>query len=95
MNDQGEPPPAPPSSDDGREVWCRLETAGPLSTVRRVSVMQANGEILGSWPPDRFEAGLVDQMRSGHIRAFLTSEGGAGRVSFRDPAGREVFSARI
>jgi len=79
----------------GQDLWCRLETAG--DRVLRVLVMHPNGEILASWPPERFEATLLGRMRAGRIRAQLASGDSEGfRVlSLRDDSGEIVHSETI
>lgn len=71
-------------------LWCRLEMEG--SRVRRVNVMHPNGEILASWPPERFEPELLRRMRTGEIRATLEANEGQETLALRDGSGRIVFS---
>jgi len=80
-------------SDDSGPLWCRLETDG--STIRRVNVMHASGEILLSWPPDRFDPGVLSRMRAGQVRAAFV-EGSAGRsIELLDRTGTVVHSERV
>jgi hypothetical protein len=73
-----------------RSLWCRLEMEG--SRVRRVNVMHPNGEILASWPPERFEPDLLRRMRTGEIRATFEAGEGQEFVALRDGSGQIVFS---
>ena len=44
------------------DLWCRVEEEA--GRVRRVNVMHPNGEILFSFPPEKFEPELVGRMRT-------------------------------
>lgn len=65
--------------------------------VNRVDVMHPNGEILFSYPPERFEVALLRRMQAGQIRARLSEEAPeAGAVlSLVDDAGNVVFSESV
>lgn len=80
-------PPDPP-------FWCRLEVEG--ERIRRVNVMHASGEILASWPPEIFDAGLLARMRAGEIRAAVLDDPDGGKaIALRDGAGHLVFSESL
>ncbi len=82
-------------NDRPQYLWCRVEEEG--GRVNRVDVMHPNGEILFSYPPERFEVALLRRMQAGQIRAHL-SEGApdAGSVlSLVDDAGGVVFSESV
>jgi hypothetical protein len=77
------------------DLWCRVEEEG--GRVNRVDVMHPNGEILFSYPPERFEVALLRRMQAGQIRARL-SEGGSesGEVlSLVDEGDSVVFSEEV
>ena len=76
------------------EVWCRLETVG--GRVIRVHVMHPNGEILASYPPEKFEAAVLDRMRAGQIRARVSPDpDGAGTLLvLEDVSGSVVLEDR-
>jgi hypothetical protein len=81
--------------DQVEYLWCRVEEEG--GRVNRVDVMHPNGEILFSYPPERFEVPLLRRMQAGQIRGRL-SEGAsdAGAVlSLVDDAGNVVFSEGV
>jgi hypothetical protein len=71
---------------DPGPLWCRLETEG--SRIRRVNVMHASGEILLSWPPERFDPAMLARMRAGQIRARFVDEPGGRSIALIDGAGR-------
>jgi hypothetical protein len=59
--------------------------------------MHPNGEILFSYPPERFEVALLRRMQAGQVRARL-SEGApeaAAVLSLVDDAGDVVFSENV
>ena len=76
-------------------LWCRVEEEN--GRVDRVDVMHPNGEILFSYPPERFEVGLLRRMQAGQIRARLSeSTADAGAIlSLVDDAGNVVFSEGV
>jgi hypothetical protein len=77
------------------DLWCRVEEEG--GRVNRVDVMHPNGEILFSYPAERFEVALLRRMQAGQIRARL-SEGASGAatiLSLVDDAGNVVFSESV
>ena len=71
---------------DPGPLWCRLETDG--ARIRRVNVMHASGEILLSWPPERFEPAVLERMRAGQIRAKFVDAPGGRSIALIDGAGR-------
>jgi hypothetical protein len=71
---------------DPGPLWCRLETEG--TRIRRVNVMHASGEILLSWPPERFEPADLARMRAGQIRARFVDGPDGPSISLVDGAGR-------
>jgi hypothetical protein len=74
-------------------LWCRVEEEG--GRVNRVHVMHPNGEILLSYPPEHFEAGLVRRMRAGQVRARLLPEGKATTLlRIEDESGGLLHSER-
>jgi hypothetical protein len=76
-------------ADEGIEVWCRLE-GGP-GRVRRVDVMHPSGEILLSYPPDRFEPAIIRRMETGQVRGRISASGAGRVVTLRDASGRVLF----
>jgi hypothetical protein len=77
------------------EVWCRLESQA--GRVRRVHVTHPSGEILVSYPPEKFESALIRRMELGQIRGRLEqSPADVGSLLvLRDGTGRVVFEERI
>ncbi len=77
------------------EAWCRIETVG--NRVIRVHVMHPNGEILASYPPEKFDPAIVNRMRAGQIRARVSSDpDGAGRLlTLEELSGNVVLEDRI
>lgn len=77
------------------EVWCRLESHA--GRVRRVHVTHPSGEILVSYPPEKFESTLIRRMELGQIRARLEQAPAdlGSLLVLCDGAGRVVFEERI
>ena len=62
----------------------------------RVNVMHPNGEILFSFSPEHFDAGLVRRIWSGQVRARIAGEGEASVLEFVGEAGESVlFRERV
>ena len=76
-------------ADAGIEVWCRLE--GEPGRVRRVDVMHPSGEILLSYPPERFEPAILRLMEIGQVRGRISSSGSGKIVTLRAASGRVLF----
>jgi hypothetical protein len=74
-------------------LWCRLETEG--TRVRRVNVMHASGEILLSWPPERFEAAVLARMRAGQVRAVFAERADGRWIELADGTGPVFHAERI
>jgi len=76
-------------------LWCRVEEEG--GGVTRVLVMHPNGEILASFPPEHFEAGLVRRMQAGQVRAVLSEGGpsGAQVLTLVDELGGMILSENV
>lgn len=84
------------STGDGSEpgpLWCRLETEG--ARIRRVNVMHASGEILLSWPPERFEPAVLSRMRAGQVRAVLAERADGRWIELVDGTGPVLHAERI
>ncbi len=84
------------NAGDGSEpgpLWCRLEVEG--TRIRRVNVMHASGEILLSWPPDRFEPAVLTKMRAGQVRAFFAEKADGRWIELADRTGPVFHSERI
>jgi hypothetical protein len=75
------------------EVWCRLE-GGP-GRVRRVDVMHPSGEILLSYPPERFDPADIRRMEIGQVRGKISESAAEKIVTLRDASGRVVFEERL
>ena len=75
------------------EVWCRLE-GGP-GGVRRVDVMHPSGEILLSYPPERFDPGDIRRMEIGQIRGKISGSAAGRSVTLLNTSGRIVFEERL
>jgi len=71
---------------DPGPLWCRLEMEG--TRIRRVNVMHASGEILLSWPPERFEPAILARMRAGQIRARFVDTPLGRSIALIDGGGR-------
>jgi hypothetical protein len=71
---------------DPGPLWCRLETEG--TRIRRVNVMHASGEILLSWPPERFDPSILARMRAGQIQARFVDAPDGRSIALIDGAGR-------
>ena len=78
-----------------QDLWCRLERDG--ERVVGVGLMHPDGRILFSFAADHFDAGLLRQMESGHIRAYLSSGEGDGRrlLWLQDENGGIVSSEEV
>jgi len=84
------------SAGDGSgagDLWCRLETEG--TRIRRVNVMHASGEILLSWPPERFEPGVLSRMRAGQVRAVFAERADGRWIELADETGPVLHAERI
>jgi len=76
------------------DLWCRVEEEA--GRVRRVNVMHPNGEILFSFPPEKFEPELVRRMRTGQVRARLDEAPGSGStLEWIDEAGRPLLRETV
>ena len=77
------------------DLWCRVEEDGGF--VRRVNVMHPNGEILFSFPPERFDPRLIRQISAGQVRARVIDESPEldSTLEFLDDAGRRLFRETV
>lgn len=71
-------------------LWCRLEMEG--SRIRRVNAMHADGRIVASWPPQRFDPDVLSRMRAGQVRARVAGEPEERRIELSDESGAVLLS---
>jgi hypothetical protein len=81
------------ASGEPGPLWCRLETDG--AKIRRVNVMHASGEILLSWPPDRFDPRVLSSMRAGQVRAAFVERPEGRSIELADGTGAVLLSERV